>query len=692
MTIQTNYTNKLKNETLISTIILILSALFISVSIRLILAWQTSGIDLYHYNDQYISIFSPDPALYGYYASLLLQGLPHTTDVNLIEFFIYYIVKYGPFSLDFIMYFGPAIFASFICIPVILILQIYINSKIILFFAGVTSAIGYGFYSRTYLGYFDTDVFNIFLPMMIVYSMILVIKKLDYRYAIFGVFFNIMYLFWYHSSEPIVYALNGFFIFFSFVFFLKNSELYKVSILFGLSIIKITFFDKIIFLAIFFVGFYFLKINYKYFLGIFICALIAILYKIDLSQFAFHLDRYLFKSDNITNLNYKFLAPMQLVAEAQGTNFNDLVKLLSGNIYVFSLSIIGYFFLVIRHKEFLLSFPLLAIGIVSLEAGVRFHIYGIAALVIAYFYLTYLITTKLKHIYTKYILIFLALIFPIYENYKSIDFWNNNIARPVLYPEQLKALDILKEQTKKEDYIVTWWDYGWPLWYYTGMKTMIDNGRHHEDNFTVAKILMSQNQTFAYNAIHHFYDLYSKKQKPAIIQALKKEKNPLKLFKKFENEKMLHKKNVNKYLVLPLQMTKLIYTIFTFENVDPLTGKKLPQKLFFEYDKIGENKKYIFLDKGVKIDKQNATVIQGNIKIAVKKFYHIIYRNNQKLLKEIPAYKNGLHLINYEGKYYMMDDYFFNTLFIQLMFFNNYDKRYFEPVYTGKSIGIFKVK
>ena len=155
---------------------------------------------------------------------------------------------------------------------------------------------------------------------------------------------------------------------------------------------------------------------------------------------------------------------------------------------------------------------------------------------------------------------------------------------------------------------------------------------------------------------------------------------------------MKHKKYVDKYLVLPLQMTKLIYTIFTFANVDPQTGKKLPQKLFFEYNQIGETQKYILLDKGVKIDKQTAVVMQGDVKIPVKKFYHIIYKNNQKLLKEIPAYSQGLHVINYEGKYYMMDDYFFNTLFIQMMFFNNYDKRYFEPVYTGTTIGIFKVK
>ena len=244
---QTNYTKSLslQNNALSTSTILIIITLFIAILIRLSLALQTADSTLYQYNGEFISILSPDPALYGYYATLLLNGLPHNTDVSMIEYVIYALVKFTPFDLNFIMYYTPALFASFISIPVILILNIYINSKTILFFSGTTAAIGYGFYSRTYLGYFDTDVLNVFFPMMIIFSMILVIRKKDYKYALIGIFFNITYLFWYHSSEPIVYALNGFFILFCFLFYFKESELYKISILFGVSIVKLAFQNKL---------------------------------------------------------------------------------------------------------------------------------------------------------------------------------------------------------------------------------------------------------------------------------------------------------------------------------------------------------------------------------------------------------------------------------------------------------------
>ena len=672
--------------------ILLFFAYSISILIRYSLAYISQDNTSFIYNDAFISILSPDPALYGYYAQLLLDGLPHNSDVSMIEYVIYALVKFTPFSLDTILYYAPAYITSLIILPVYFILKMYIENKIILFFTMIISSIGYGVYSRTYLGYFDTDVLNTFFPLFIVYSMILVIKKEDYRYAMLGVVLNMMYLFWYHSSQPLVYAMNGFFILFGVLFYIKKSELYKVYILFGISIIKVAFLYKVAILALLFVGFYFVKIDYKYFLGLFVFALLAILYKIDLGQFAHHLDRYLFKSELLEKSSYSFLAPMQFVAEATSSKFSDIVKLLSGNIYIFVFSILGYIALLFKDKKALLFLPLIALGILSIEAGVRFHIYGVATLIIAYGYGVYFISSKIKYTILKNIFIILMFLYPVYETYKTIEFWNTKVARPVFNSEQVMALDMMKKQSTRKDYAVTWWDYGWPIWYYTKMNTMIDNGRHHEDNYTVAKILMSDNQTFTYNATHHFYDLYSKRKTPAIVQALKKEKDPTNLMTKLSKEEMKHKKYVDKYLVLPQQMTRLIYTIFTFANIDPKTGKKLPQKLFFEFYRQGEDKNFIYLDKNTKIDKNKAIVMQGKAKIPIKTFYHILIKNNQKLLKEINTYPNGLNLINYNVKYYLMDDYFLNTTFIQLMFFNNYDKRYFEPVYTGKSISIFKVK
>ena len=66
--------------------------------------------------------------------------------------------------------------------------------------------------------------------------------------------------------------------------------------------------------------------------------------------------------------------------------------------------------------------------------------------------------------------------------------------------------------------------YGWPILYYSGLNTMIDNGIHHSDNYTVAKILLSHSQKFTHHASHYFYDLFATNKKEAIVQALEKTK------------------------------------------------------------------------------------------------------------------------------------------------------------------------
>ena len=690
------YINITKLNLLQSMLFLIVATLFFSILIRLVLAMTTADSAFHIYNGEFISILSPDPALYGYYATLLLEGLPHTKDVNLIEYVIYALVKFTPFSLDFVMYFAPAFFASLVAVPTILILRFYSESKILLFFAGLMSAIGYGYYSRTYLGYFDTDVLNLFFPMMIVYSMILVVRKLDYRYAIFAVVSNIGFLSWYHSSEPIVYALNGFFVLFAFVFFFKTSELYKVSILLGISIIKIAFLYKVLALAVVFVGFYFVKIDYRYFLAFFLVAIVGILYKIDLGTFGFHLDRYFFKSENIEYRNFKFLAPMQLVSEARGADFLNIVKLISGNIFIFVLSIVGYIVLVFRHKEFLLSLPLVGIGLISIIAGVRFHIFGVGILIIGYFYLLYYLSFYLKRNSAKVIFVFFLSCVPFYENYKSVEYWNTKVAVPVFTPQQVEVLTKLSKISKPEDSIVTWWDYGWPLWYYTGMKTLIDNGKHHQDNYIVSKILLSDDNAHANNMIHFFYDKYKKRSSSVLRKVIKQYKDPNKVFEDLKTKNLAPKKDDEKFLFIPFQMMKTIYTIYSFSNLDITTGKAYPKNIFWEKKVIEENENSILLSSGHKIDKVKGTYISNNNEFFIKNIYQITQKGLDKKVKTNKGHPKGLEVIMYNSmgtkKFYIMDDRFFNSLMVQLFFFDNYDKKYFEKLISTDQIKLYRVK
>ncbi|SFV71628.1 Oligosaccharyltransferase PglB [hydrothermal vent metagenome] len=341
----------------------------------------------------------------------------------------------------------------------------------------------------------------------------------------------------------------------------------------------------------------------------------------------------------------------------------------------------------------LIALPMLGLGLLSIYTGVRFHIYATTIFVISYFFLLYSIIEYLK--IKKSFAIFLILLFTVpslYENSKIIQYWNTQGAKPVFYPEQVKALRNLEKQVKSNDYAVTWWDFGGTLRYYTGLTTMINNATHHADNYTVANILLSDSSKFTHHATHYFYDLFEKHKSNAIYRGLQAHNDSEILFDYIEHDYVPPKKNRDKYIILPSQLAPLIYTMYVFANIDPLSGKKLTNHIFKRFRKTREDKQFVYLHDHSKIDKHTSKLSTQNKIFAIKNISLLRYKNNKKEVRHTKVSNKGLHLIVKDNEYYIMDDYFYNSIVVQMLFFNNYDKKYFSPIYEGKTISIYTVK
>jgi len=77
---------------------------------------------------------------------------------------------------------------------------------------------------------------------------------------------------------------------------------------------------------------------------------------------------------------------LKYVAEAQSISFNMFVKRVSGNFIYFIISIFGYVYLVLKYRSFLLTFPLIFISFLSIQAGLRFTIYAVPILAFSLVY------------------------------------------------------------------------------------------------------------------------------------------------------------------------------------------------------------------------------------------------------------------------------------------------------------------
>lgn len=68
----------------------------------------------------------------------------------------------------------------------------------------------------------------------------------------------------------------------------------------------------------------------------------------------------------------------------------------------------------------------------------------------------------------------------------------------VMNKTEVEQLDSLRNIAGREDYIVAWWDYGYPLRYYVDTKTLIDGGKHEGDvNFPVSFMLTNDQESAA---------------------------------------------------------------------------------------------------------------------------------------------------------------------------------------------------
>jgi len=225
------------------------------------------------------------------------------------------------------------------------------------------------------------------------------------------------------------------------------------------------------------------------------------------------------------------------------------------------------------------------------------------------------------------------------------------------------------------------------MWYYTGLKTLIDNGKHHEDNYVVAKILTATNQQIANKYIHFFYDLYSKNVSPVIVGALNLYgKNLEKIINSY------NKKQTKNYLILFTRDIRILYTIFQFANIDPLNGKTLEKVIFKKFYITKNYKGNIYFNLGY-FDTNSGTLFKQNKKIKINTFVKLILTSKKRYTIIHKYDKNSnFFLIKLHRKLYLIDKKLYKSLFVQLGVLKNYNNKFFKPIFINGYISIYEVR
>ena len=364
------------------------------------------------------------------------------------------------------------------------------------------------------------------------------------------------------------------------------------------------------------------------------------------------------------------------------------------------LALIGYIILVIRHRAFLLALPLVGIGIFALWGGLRFTVYAVPVAAMSTIYLFHVITQAVSDKKSTYIIAMTVLTASmLYPNITHIIGYK---VPTVLNKTEVKDLEALKKIADPKDFTLSWWDYGYPIWYYSDTSTLIDGGKHNNDNFIISQIMQTTSQNFAANLSRLAVETYVDSKYKVVADTLFKNKQKdqldpnLFLSELGDSEYKLPEKTRDIFLYLPYRMLNIFPTVALFGNLDLTTGKAERKISFYPTQAVSNKDGVLAFKNGITFDTKKGAISLGQQQINVKHFIITqITKDGKTQLQTQHYHADGQFAIVYMksyGQFVIMDSETFNSTYVQMFMLEKYDKDLFELVVSSPYSKIYKLK
>ena len=704
------------------TLILILIAFTFSIVIRLIWVQQFAGVESFKFNNEFM-INTNDGYYYAEGARDILLGVTeNSNDLSPFESatsrLTAFFAKILPFSFETIIFYMPAFLSSLIVIPLILIGRT-LGKLEIGFVSALIASIAWSYYNRTMVGYYDTDMLTIVFPTILLWSLIWAINTQENKYLLFTGLDIIAYRWWYPQSYSLEFAFFGLIaLYVAYQFIKKEKFQYNLTLITFMmfAMMGLDGYIRFIVIVALFLGLKYKReifLNYLYYL--FGLSLLLFLVTGGFDPIWGQLKGYVFKDAIQTTddgLKLHFFSVVQTIREAGQIPFETFANRISGDTYSLIISMVGYLFLVYKHRVMLLGLPMLGLGFLALSGGLRFTIYAVPIMALGVGYLIVIVSKFLSKqlindkagAISYYILIMLFTVSVLYPNIKHVQGYK---VPTVFTNQEVKVLDKLKNIADREDYVIGWWDYGYPIRYYADVKTLSDGGKHSGTvNFPTSFILTNPlvpaskmlRLDVEYTEIRFRLD-NSTKWASSNIEQMTVDYNfsdTNDFLESLNNDIKLPKKTRDIFLYLPNRMMNILPTVTLFSNIDLMNGNKKSRPFFYKTNKFKESGKDINLGNNIILDKKSATITIGKQKIRINNFAITAYNKKGQLQKKVQTVDKGspinvIFMKNY-NLFLVLDNKMYNSLYIQLFVLENYDKKLFEPVIFDPLAKVYKLK
>ncbi len=221
--------NSITKETKI-TLLYILIAFSFSVAMRLIWTYHFADLEAFKFNGQFM-INTNDGYGWAEGARDLLSGISQENDLSktdrAISQLTAFFVTILPFSFESVIFYLPVFLSSLVVVPIILIAKDLKNLEMGLI-AALLASIAWSYYNRTMIGYYDTDMLNIVLPMFLLWSLIWAMDTKKDIFLLITALDILVYRWWYPQSYALEFSFFGLILIYTLIWDRKNIYNYKL--------------------------------------------------------------------------------------------------------------------------------------------------------------------------------------------------------------------------------------------------------------------------------------------------------------------------------------------------------------------------------------------------------------------------------------------------------------------------------
>lgn len=686
--------------------LLILIAYAFSFIVRMIWVFHFQDNPNFIWNDQ-LMINTNDGYFFASAAEYLLNGA-HADNPRIhiaidsypgMVYTTYFLTKYTPLSLETVILYLPAVISSLVVIPLIFTGKL-IKLPWVGFFSALLGAIVWSYYNRTMIGYYDSDMFSVLLQFTVLYFFLLTIYVKDDKNVLWLAFTLLIYPYFYPQGLSLIYAIFIFWTLYQLVFQRKEQNSYLFIIVASVALWAVPIWAKVILIVL---VFSFLeqiksKIDSKKFFYLTLFALLVFfffgnVFSLIWGKISIYLNR------GVEDSGLHFYQVIQTVREAGSISWETVSNRIIGHPILFVLSIVGYISLVIKHKPFILALPLIGVGVFAHWAGLRFTVYAVPIAAFSVIYFFYILSQYIENKKMAYGVFIVLSILALQPNIKHIIGYK---VPTVLNTQEVKDLDALNKIANPKDYTLSWWDYGYPIWYYADTSTLIDGAKHHNDNFIISKIMQTSSPELAANLSRLAVETYVDSNYSTITSVMFKNKqkdqlDPNFLLSELEDPTYkLPQKTRDIYLYLPFRMLNIFPTVAVFGNLDLTTGKKERNIAFYPTSAVSNKGGILTFSNGIIFDAKKGEISLGKEKKSVK--YFIATQNTKQSKVQLQSqlyHADGDYVIVYMQSYrrfVVMDSETFNSTYVQMFMLEKYNKDLFELVISSPYSKIYKLK